>query len=59
MFRADSQHFCIALGAALVLARHAAIVGHNRFAFRADALAAASHGVPSILFGHFALLHEP
>lgn len=58
MFRAYSQHFCVALGAVLFLAGHAAFVAHDRFAFWADAVSAASHGVLSILFGHFAVLRE-
>jgi len=53
MFRAYPQHFCVALGAVFFLARHTAIVGHNRLAFRADALSTASHRVLAILFGHF------
>ena len=52
MFRTNSQHFCVALRALFVLAGHTAIVGHNRLAFWADALAAASHSVLAILFGH-------
>ena len=53
MFRAYPQHFRVALRAMFFLARHTAIVRHNRFAFRADALSAASHRVLVILFGHF------
>ena len=53
MFRADPQHFCVALGAMFFLARHTAIVGHNRGAFWADALSTTSHRVLAILFGHF------
>ena len=53
MFRADPQHFCVALRAMFLLARHTAIVGYNRFAFWADALSTASHRVLAILFGHF------
>ena len=34
------------------LARHTAIVGHNRFAFWADALPTAAHRVLAISFGH-------
>jgi hypothetical protein len=45
MFRSDAQHLGVALGASLVLARHAAPVSDGRFAFWADALSAAAHRV--------------
>ena len=53
MFRAYPQHLCVALRAAFLLTWHAAIVGHNRVAFWADALPTASHSVLAIPFGHF------
>jgi len=53
MFRANPQHFCVALRAMFFLARHTAIVGHNLVAFWADALPTASHSVLAIPFGHF------
>jgi hypothetical protein len=53
MLRAYAQHFCVALGAMFFLARHTAIVRHNRVAFWADALSTASHCVLAIPFGHF------
>jgi hypothetical protein len=45
MLRPNPQHFRVAFGASLILARHAALVGDSRFAFWADALSAAAHGV--------------
>ena len=53
MFRANPQHFSVALRAMFFLARHTAIVRHNGVAFWADALPTASHSVLAILFGHF------
>ena len=57
MLRAYPQHFCVALGAMFFLARHTAIVRHNRFAFWADALSTTSHRVLVLVLvfvqGHF------
>ena len=53
MFRAYPQNFCVALGAIFFLARHTAIVRHNRVAFWADALSTAAHRVLAIPFSHF------
>jgi len=54
VFGPDAQHLGAALRTAFILARHTALVSHDRFALGADALSAFPHRVLALLFGHLA-----
>jgi hypothetical protein len=53
VFGPYSQHFSVALRAALILARHTALVRYAGVALGADTLPAFPHRVLEFMFGHF------